>query len=52
MGYNAVKLGFVPYTGYDAPLPAVRHVEKLAAAGRERVGDGVDIMTDLSLIHI
>ena len=46
MGYNAIKLGFVPYTGYDAPLPAVRHVEKLAAAVRERVGDGVDIMTD------
>lgn len=46
MGYDAVKLGFVPYTGYHAPLPAVRHVEKLAAAVRERVGDGVDIMTD------
>jgi galactonate dehydratase len=46
MGYNAVKLGFVPYTGYDAPLPSVRHVEKLAAAVRERVGDGIDIMTD------
>lgn len=46
MGYNAVKLGFVPYTGYDAPLPAVKHVEKLAAAVRERVGDAVDIMTD------
>ena len=46
MGYNAIKLGFVPYSGYDAPLPAVRHVEKLAAAVRERVGDGVEIMTD------
>lgn len=46
MGYNAVKLGFVPYTGYDAPIAAVRHTEKLAAAVRERVGDDVDIMTD------
>jgi galactonate dehydratase len=46
MGYNAIKLGFVPYTGYDAPLKAVRHVEKLAAAVRERVGDEVDVMTD------
>jgi len=46
MGYDAIKLGFVPYTGYDAPLRAVKHVEKLAAAVRERVGDGVDIMTD------
>ena len=46
MGYNAVKLGFVPYTGYDAPIAAVRHTEKLAAAVRERVGEDVDIMTD------
>ncbi len=46
LGYDAIKLGFVPYTGYDAPLPALRHVEKLAAAVRERVGDNVDIMTD------
>jgi galactonate dehydratase len=46
MGYDAVKLGFIPYTGYDAPLVAVRHVEKLAAAVRERVGEAVDIMTD------
>lgn len=46
MGYDAIKLGFVPYTGYDAPLKAVLHVAKLAEAVRERVGDEVDIMTD------
>ena len=46
MGYDAIKLGFVPYTGYDAALPAVRHVAKLAEAVRERVGDDVAIMTD------
>ena len=46
MGYDAIKLGFVPYTGYDASLPQVRHVEKLAVAVRDRVGEGVDIMTD------
>jgi galactonate dehydratase len=46
MGYSAIKLGFIPYTGYDAPLPAVRHVAKLAAAVRERVGDDIEIMTD------
>lgn len=46
MGYNAIKLGFVPYTGYDARPAAVRHVEKLANAVRERVGWDVDIMTD------
>jgi galactonate dehydratase len=46
MGYGAIKLGLVPYTGYDAPLASVRHVEKLAAAVRDRVGDGVDVMFD------
>ncbi len=46
MGYDAVKLGFVPYNGYDAPIAAVRHVEKLAQAVRERVGEQVDIMVD------
>lgn len=46
MGYNAIKLGLIPYTGYDAPLTAVRHVEKLSIALRERLGDGVDILTD------
>lgn len=46
MGYNAIKLGFVPYTGYDASPASVAHVEKLAHAVRERVGDHIDIMTD------
>ena len=46
MGYDAVKLGFVPINGYDAPIKAVRHVEKLAQAVRQRVGEGVDIMVD------
>jgi galactonate dehydratase len=46
MGYGAIKLGFVPYTGYHAPPQAVRHVGKLAAAVRERLGWGIDIMTD------
>lgn len=46
MGYNAVKLGFVPYSGYEAPLPDLLHVEKLAQAVRDRVGPEVAIMTD------
>ena len=46
LGYSAIKLGLIPYTGYDAPLPALRHTEKLANAVRERVGDSVDILTD------
>ena len=46
MGYDAVKLGFVPVNGYDAPIKAIRHTEKLAQAVRDRVGDNVDIMVD------
>jgi galactonate dehydratase len=46
MGYSAIKVGLVPYTGYDAPRVAVRHVAELAQAIRERVGNEVDIMTD------
>jgi galactonate dehydratase len=39
MGYGAVKLGVVPYTHYDAPLPEVRHVEKLVGRIRDAVGE-------------
>jgi len=46
MGYNAVKLGFVPYSGYEAALPDLLHVEKLAQSVRDRVGPEVAIMTD------
>jgi galactonate dehydratase len=46
LGYNAIKLGLIPYVGYDAPLVAVKHTEKLAAAVRERVGNSIDILTD------
>lgn len=46
MGYGAVKLGLVPYTHYDAPIPEVRHVERLMRRLRETVGDEVDLMFD------
>jgi len=46
LGYDAIKLGVVPYTGYRAPLPAVREVEALAIRLRETVGDAVDLMFD------
>ena len=46
MGYDAIKLGFVPYNGYDAPIEAVRHTVKLAESVRERIGDKVDFMVD------
>jgi galactonate dehydratase len=46
MGYNAIKLGFVPYNGYDAPIEAVKHTVALAEGVRERIGDNVDFMVD------
>jgi galactonate dehydratase len=46
MGYNAVKLGLVPYCAYEATVPDLLHVEKVAAAVRDRVGPDVAIMTD------
>ncbi len=46
MGYRAVKLGVVPYTHYDAPIPAVKHVERLMGMLREAVGDEVELMFD------
>ncbi len=46
MGYNAIKLGFVPYSGYDAPIEAVKHTVALAEGVRERIGDTVDFMVD------
>jgi galactonate dehydratase len=46
MGYRAVKLGVVPYTHYDAPIPDVKHVAKLVEKIRLAVGDEVDIMFD------
>lgn len=46
MGYDAVKTLPVPYTHYDVDLAAVRHTERLAAAIRDAVGDGVDILFD------
>lgn len=46
MGYSAVKVGMIPYIGYDAPISAVRHVANLAEAIRERVGEDIALMTD------
>jgi galactonate dehydratase len=46
MGYRAIKLGFVPYTHYHAPIPEVKHVATLMERVREAVGDEVDVMLD------
>ncbi|WP_218014215.1 enolase C-terminal domain-like protein [Rubellimicrobium roseum] len=46
LGYDAIKLGVVSYTGHAAPLPSVCSVERLALRLRETVGEGVDLMFD------
>lgn len=45
-GYDALKVVFIPYGAYTAPIPAQKHVGKMMQALRETVGDGVDIMID------
>jgi len=45
-GYRALKVVFIPYTHYTAPLRAVDHVAKLMSALREAVGDAISVMVD------
>ncbi|HYM69067.1 MAG TPA: galactonate dehydratase [bacterium] len=45
-GFTAVKAVFVPRTGYLAGPGPVRLVDRLMAALRDAVGDGVDLMLD------
>ncbi len=45
-GYRAVKILFVPYSHYTAPVGSVKMVGETIAAVREAVGDDVDIMVD------
>jgi galactonate dehydratase len=45
-GFTAIKAVIVPRTGYLEGPAAVKLVERLVAAMREAVGDGIDIMID------
>jgi len=45
-GYRALKVVFIPYTHYTAPLRAIDHVAKLMRALREAVGDAISVMVD------
>ncbi len=45
-GYDALKVVFIPYSGYTAGAPARKQVGRLMGALRDAVGDGVDIMID------
>jgi len=45
-GYRALKVVFIPYTHYTAPLRAVDHVAKLMSSLRDAVGDEISVMVD------
>jgi galactonate dehydratase len=45
-GYRAVKVVFIPYTHYTAPVRAIDHVANLMRGLREAVGDDIEIMID------
>ena len=45
-GYRALKVVFIPYTHYTAPLRAVDHAARLMQALREAVGEEIEIMVD------
>lgn len=46
MGYTALKVVFIPYSGFTVDIAARRHVDRLMAALRDAVGEGVEIMID------
>ena len=45
-GYKALKAVFIPYTHYVAPLPEIRHVQRMMEALRKTVGPEIEIMVD------
>jgi galactonate dehydratase len=45
-GYDALKVVFVPYSGFAVDIPSRRHVGRLMRVLRDAVGDGIDIMID------
>jgi galactonate dehydratase len=45
-GYRALKVVFIPYTHYTAPLRAIDHVAKLMQGLREAIGTEIEIMVD------
>lgn len=45
-GYTALKVVFIPYSGFLIDIPAQRRVAELMGTLREAVGESVDIMID------
>jgi galactonate dehydratase len=46
MGYDALKVVFIPYSHFTADIPGRKHVGRLMRILRDAVGDKVDIMVD------
>ncbi|MCO5066619.1 MAG: D-galactonate dehydratase [Rhizobiaceae bacterium] len=46
MGYDALKVVFIPYSHFSVDIPSRRHVGKMMETLRDAVGEGVDIMID------
>lgn len=46
MGYDALKVVFIPYSHYTVDIPSRRHVGRMMETLRDAVGEGVDIMID------
>jgi galactonate dehydratase len=45
-GYDALKVVFIPYSGFAVDIPSRRHVGRLMRVLRDAVGESVDIMID------
>lgn len=45
-GYDALKVVFIPYSGFSVDIPSRRHVGRLMQVLRDAVGERVDIMID------
>ena len=46
LGYNALKVVFIPYSHFSVDIPAQRRVGQVMESLREAVGDNVEIMID------
>jgi len=46
LGYDALKVVFIPYSHFSVDIPSRRHVGRMMETLRDAVGENVDIMID------
>ena len=46
LGYDALKVVFIPYSHFAVDIPSRRHVGRMMETLRDAVGENVDIMID------